>query len=408
MSPSADVAAVQRMTIIPKILETVAQITALRFICIARAHPRGWTACAVLDQLGLGLVPDDTLELGTTLFDGIFTPERPIVIDRGSNELNREASQAAAQAGFESFISVPIMARDGQFWGTLFGIDSVPRALSEGAALASMTLFSALISQQLKIQEELEDTRVALMDATATTELREQFIAVLGHDLRNPIGNVITSADLMMLSLDNPERLQILAKLVQGSARRMAALVDDVVDLTRGKLGGGMGLTLRSETDLCGLIALVVNELRSSYPGREIRFEASDGGAVLCDGGRLAQLCSNLLKNALVYGDPSQPVAVSITINEAGLELSVSNHGPQLSADTISHLFEPYWRAKGRSAHQGLGLGLFIVGEIASRHGGAVSVVSSPELTTFLFRLDTAGDAGPAASLKSPLACQAQ
>lgn len=285
-----------------------------------------------------------------------LTPERPIVIDRGSNELNREASQAAVQVAFESFISVPIMARDGQFWGTLFGIDSVPRALSEGAGLASMTLFSALISQQLKIQEELEDTRVALMDATATAELREQFIAVLGHDLRNPIGNVITSADLMMLSLDNPERLKILAKLVQGSARRMAALVDDVVDLTRGKLSGGMGLTLRSETDLCGLIALVVNELRSSYPAREIRFEASDGGAVLCDGGRLAQLCSNLLKNALVYGDPSQPVAVSIMINEAGLELAVSNHGPQLSADTISHLFEPYWRAKGPSAHQGWGL----------------------------------------------------
>lgn len=403
MSPSADVAAVQRMTIIPKILETVAQITALRFICIARAHPRGWTACAVLDQLGLGLRPNDTLELAKTLFDGILAPERPIIIERSSDALTGAAHHASAQFGFESFISVPIMARGGVLWGTLFGIDSLPRALSEGASLASMTLFSALISQQLKIQEELEDTRVALMDATATTELREQFIAVLGHDLRNPIGNVITSAELMMLSLDNPERLTVLAKLIQGSARRMAALVDDVVDLTRGKLGGGMGLSMRRETDLCGAIALVVNELRSSYPARDIRFEAVDGGAVMCDGGRLAQLCSNLLKNALVYGDPSQPVTVSILINDAGLELAVSNHGPQMSADTISHLFEPYWRAKGRSAHQGLGLGLFIVGEIASRHGGVVSVVSSPELTTFLFKLGSQADAGSTLSLRDAL-----
>ncbi|MES2902329.1 MAG: GAF domain-containing sensor histidine kinase [Pseudomonadota bacterium] len=387
MSPSTDVAAVQRIAIIPTVLETVAQITGLRFTCIARVTADSWTACAVLDSLSLGMQPGDALDVGATRCGEVVMSGHAVVIDHASQDPSCKAHACPPLFGFESYISVPILARDGKTWGTLFGLDPVPRELSLGPALASMSLFATLIAQQLKSQQELEATQVALGDVTAESELREQFIAILGHDLRNPIGNIITSADLMMRSLDNPARLATLARLVQGSGRRMAALVDDVVDLTRGKMGGGMALTLLFDNKLPDAISHVVDELRSTYPGRDIRFEASESGIVYCDAGRLAQLCSNLLKNALVYGDPTRPVGVSVVIGDAGLELSVWNHGPQMSQDTVSHLFEPYWRAKTGNMHQGLGLGLFIVGEIARRHGGLVTVASSPALTTFLFSL---------------------
>ncbi len=382
-----DVAAVQRIASIPSLLATVAQITGLRFTCIARVTPESWTACAVLDQLGMGLLPNATRAVGTTLCDLVRTSGKALVIDAASTDPAFKAHPIPAQFGFESFISVPIRRQNGDYFGTLSGIDPLPKNLSGTAALASMTLFAELISQQLSSQQVLEETQVALLDARETSELREQFIAVLGHDLRNPLGTIITGAELMLLSLGDEKKLTILAKLVQGSGKRMAALVDDVVDLTRGKMGGGIPLNLAPHADLGDALRQVVEELRSTYPQRDIRLEAHALGTVLCDAPRLAQLCSNLLKNALVYGDTSKPVGVAAHVADDALELAVTNHGPRMSDDTVAHLFKPYWRAAAKSPHEGLGLGLFIVGEIARSHGGTMTVSSSDELTTFLFRL---------------------
>ncbi len=363
-SSHPDVAAVQRIALIPAILETVGHITGLGLTCIARVHGPAWTVCAVFDPKLAGVLPGDMLDV------------------EGGPEHG-----GATLRGFDSFISVPIRRRDGSCFGALCGVDRAYKDLTRTAALASMTLFAELISQQLSSQQVLEDAQVALLDASAQAELREQFIAVLGHDLRNPLGTIITGAELMLLSLGNAERLTILAKLIQGSGKRMAALVDDVLDLTRGKMGGGIHLNMGPATDLHEVIAQVVDELRSTHPLREIRLDAQESGSVLCDPGRVAQLCSNLLKNALVYGDADAPVAVRLRIGVDACELAVTNHGPRLSDDTIAHLFKPYWRAATKTPHEGLGLGLFIVGEIARAHGGAISVTSTGELTTFLFAI---------------------
>jgi signal transduction histidine kinase len=377
-----DVDAVQRLASIPSILQTVSHITGLRFTCIARVTPDSWTACAVLDQLGLGLLPHDTLDVNSTPCGQVQSTGKAIIIDGASTQA------PPPPYGCASYISVPILRQGGQYFGTLCGIDPLPRQLSGTAALASMTLFAELISQQLSAQQVLEETQHALLDARATSELREQFIAVLGHDLRNPLGTIITGAELMLLSMGDEQRLTILAKLIHGSGKRMAALVDDVVDLTRGKMGGGISLNLVQESHLSDAFQQVVGELRSTYPAREIVLDVAESGTVLCDAMRIAQLCSNLLKNALVYGDQASPVRVTARVASGTLQLAVTNHGPDMSSDTIGHLFEPYWRASTKSPHEGLGLGLFIVGEIARSHGGAMTVTSSGNLTTFMFKLD--------------------
>lgn len=382
-----DVAAVQRIASIPALLDTVAHITGLRFTCIARVTPESWTACAVRDHIGLGLAPNDTLDISTTLCDQVRLSGQAVIIDAASDDPAYQDHPTPALYKFESYISVPIYRQDGQYFGTLSGLDPLRRNLSGSAALASMTLFAELISQHLSSGQVLEEARVALLDARQTAELREQFIAVLGHDLRNPLGTIITGAELMLLSLGDEKKLSILAKLVHGSGRRMAALVDDVMDLTRGKMGTGIPINMQHEHNLSEALLQVVGELRSTNPKRDIGYLASDLGSVWCDAARLGQLCSNLLKNALVHGDASKPVSVSVHVVNQTLELAVTNHGPGMSADTIAHLFEPYWRGSSKSMHAGLGLGLFIVGEIARSHGGAMAVTSSEELTTFLFTL---------------------
>lgn len=306
----ADVAAVQRIALVPSILEAVAQLTGLRFTCIARVTPETWTACAVRDQLGLGLLPYDTLDVATTFCGQVMATGKGIVVDAASNDRAWQGRSALSFYELESCISVPIRGYEGKCFGTLCGFDSQPSALSGTAALASMTLFSELISRQLESERDGADAQAALL------------------------------------------------------------------------------LKLRHESNLSQVFAQVVDELRGAYPEREILLQSSDDGTVFCDAGRLAQLCSNLLKNAIVFGDAASPVGISVCIDDHHVELAVTNHGPQLSDDTMARMFQPFWRARTNPSHEGLGLGLYVVSEIARAHGGAVTVTSSALLTTFLFKLD--------------------
>ena len=383
-----DVAAVQRIDAIPAILQMVQDITGMRFACIARVTADSWTACAVLDKIAFGMLPGDCLDVSTTLCSKVRADRQAVIIDAARTDAQYRDHPTPVMYDFESYISVPIFRQDGDYFGTLCGLDPLPKAISNSPALGAMTLFAQLISHQLDVQQELDATHSALLDVQATAELREQFIAVLGHDLRNPLGTIITGADLLLLGLQD-ERQRMLAQLIQRSGRRMAEMVDDVVDLTRGKMGGGIALRMQDETDLTEVFEQVVAELRSTYPLRDIRLSAGEHAMVRCDAGRIDQLCSNLLKNALIYGDERMPVSVSATMLADAFELSVSNHGPAIPAATITQLFQPYWRAASNTPHAGLGLGLFIVAEIARSHAGRMHVASTDELTTFTFSLQT-------------------
>jgi signal transduction histidine kinase len=175
------------------------------------------------------------------------------------------------------------------------------------------------------------------------------------------------------------------------SAARIDALVALLIDFTYARLGKGIP-TRPGPMDASAVVERVVRELGERYPGREIRLEAP-AQTVLgsWDGDRIAQLVSNLVSNALQYGAADSPVTVSlVAAAEGALELRVHNAGPAIPADLRAHLFEPYRRGKGAeiSHPRGLGLGLYIVGEIARAHGGTVDLRSDErEGTTVTVRL---------------------
>ncbi len=131
----------------------------------------------------------------------------------------------------------------------------------------------------------------------------------------------------------------------------------------------------------------VIDELRSAYPERTIQAELHLSTPIYCDTERLQQMLSNLLKNALIYGDPVTEVRVSATSNEGRFALSIVNGGPAMDRSTIDQLFKPFWRAAGPASNEGLGLGLFIVSEIARAHGGKLDVHSSDRATRFTFHM---------------------
>jgi signal transduction histidine kinase len=308
----------------------------------------------------------------------------PVVIDDVSTDATYCDHHTPRMYGFQSYISVPVFRPDGEYFGTLCGFDPLPAKLSTPATLSSLSLFAQLLSLELENERVLVEAREALLRERGIAELREQFIAVLGHDLRNPLGSIMTSAEVLLLQNPNPKSVPVIERL-RRSARRMSTLVDDVLDFTRGRMGGGIAVDMHQESALHQVFEQVVAELRDLYPSKKICAELPPIEPIYCDAGRMSQMLSNLLKNALVHGEPDSIVHVAAYIKDQVFTLSVTNTGPTIAPSVIGQLFKPFWRGMPSASDKGLGLGLFIVSEIARSHGGKIDVVSKNNRTAFIY-----------------------
>lgn len=220
-----------------------------------------------------------------------------------------------------------------------------------------------------------------LGDERSTAELREQFIAVLGHDLRNPLASIIGATRLLRRETTSDKSLRVL-EMMETSVDRMAGLIDDVMDFARGRLGSGISVERRL-APLEPVLRQVLAELEIDQPGRIFVCDVSLTEPVSFDDRRIGQLVSNLLGNAVAHGDPRTPVRLTASTVDGVLTLSVSNAGEPISEAAMERLFQPFFRGDVRGSRQGLGLGLHIASEIARAHGGELTVRSDPTETRF-------------------------
>lgn len=388
---------VQAISAVPQILDTVAALTGLGFVAIAHVTEHTWVTCAVRDALGFGLKISDQLDVATTLCDEVRSAGKTIVIDNVQESAQYKHHHTPRIYGFQSYFSVPVFRKDGGYFGTLCGLDPKPVRLSDPATVSTLELFAKLISAQLEADRIHEAVRTDLASERETAALREKFIAVLGHDLRTPLSVVQNGISLLKMRHADTATGELLTRMTR-SVGRMSAMVDEVVDFTRGRMGGGIPIKLRQVHDADLAFAQVVEELCNVHPEADIVARIQPGIELVCDIDRLSQLLSNLLKNAIVHGTPGTPVHVTILANEHHFAISVSNEGPALPPHTVEQLFKPFWRMPSDDAQQGLGLGLFIVAEVARSHGGKMEVTSSAGTITFTFSIPQRQD-----TLSAPL-----
>jgi signal transduction histidine kinase len=398
----AGLAAIARIDAVPTILEVVCRAAGMGFAAVARVTEDRWVACAVRDEIGFGLGPGGELEIGTTLCSEVRAGGRLVVIDHVAEDEAFRGHPTPAMYGFQSYISVPIRRADGVFFGTLCALDLRPRRLSAPETVGMFRLFADLIGLHLDARERLEASEAALREERRRAELREQFVAVLGHDLRGPLAAIVAGAWSLGREPLGEEAGAIVAD-IQGSADRMARLIGDVLDFARGRLGGGLELR-RASTDLGPALGQVVAELRAAWPGRAIEAEIALPRPVDCDRDRVARLLANLVANALEHGTAEGPVRVRASAEGGALELSVANPGGPIPPATLGRLFEPFARASDRPGRQGLGLGLYIAAEIARAHGGTLDVASTPAETRFTFRMPLRRRGGRKRAGAAPLA----
>lgn len=288
-------------------------------------------------------------------------------------------------------IAVELVAADGRRVPVL--INALERKDTNGVpTFVRMLAYLALDRQtyEQNLLATISQTESKLLGFQETSDLREQFIAVLGHDLRNPLGAITMGTALLSESPDLGIREKALLQMMEESARRMNELIENALDFARGRLGGGMKLMLH-RINLEPVLSHAVEELRTMHHGRKISVDVDFHEAVECDPARIAQLLSNLVANALTHGSPDHAVKVRGHIADA-LHISVSNQGKAISPDLLGTLFEPFTREKVSASQNGLGLGLYIASEIARAHGGELTVISTAEETRFTFSMPHVAD----------------
>jgi signal transduction histidine kinase len=381
--PSDGVKAIGYIDAIPKLLEVVCKSTGMGFAAVARVTEDRWIACAVRDEIDFGLPVGGELEVRTTICDEIRVSRQPVIIDNVAEDPDFRGHPTPAQYGFQSYISVPIVY-DGAFFGTLCAIDPRPMNLKASTAPALFELLAELIGAHLSARERLVTSEAALLDAREAAELREQFIAVMGHDLRNPLASIDAAARLIAKTPLEPRAAGLLESMRQ-SVQRMAGLIDNVLDLARGRLGGGFAMDRVLDTSLGAALDQVIEEIRIAHPTRLIEAELRIDVPVHADRRRMAQMLSNLLGNAISHGASEVPVRVRAVTGPRSFELSVANGGPAIPEAARARLFQPFARGGADPYSQGLGLGLYIAAEIARGHGGVLDVTSDDTETRFTF-----------------------
>jgi signal transduction histidine kinase len=249
----------------------------------------------------------------------------------------------------------------------------------EPAGLDDVVRFNEAIDQALA-------ESIALFSAQVE-QSRNLLLGMLGHDMRSPLQAIRMTAQHLAMLNSGADISKAAARLINSGAQ-MQALLDDLMDFNRTQLGLGIRIS-PSETDLEGMFADEVEQIRAAHPGREMQLEVSGDCHGEWDAGRLRQLLANLVLNAIKYGAGDKPVSVAVVGRQSDVRIEVRNEGPAIDPATLAHIFKPLERGEraGEGRDGSLGLGLYIASEIAKAHGGGIEVRSDDIETVFAVTL---------------------
>lgn len=243
----------------------------------------------------------------------------------------------------------------------------------ERELLRSRTRLEELVTELTRLRSEAQDR------ATAA----EQMIGIVSHDLRNPLSSIRLATAVLNATQPSENQKRTLDRLDRATDRA-DHLISDLLDFTQARLGKGLSVVLAS-IDLHDVIGRAVEDLGLVYSRRALRHLRSGSGVCHGDGNRLAQLVGNLISNAMTYGDPNAPVTVTSSGADASCSIAVHNAGTPIPLEVQARVFQPMTRGTDTNAGRSVGLGLFIVQEIARAHGGSMRVTSTAEDgTTFV------------------------
>ncbi|HEX2569307.1 MAG TPA: PAS domain-containing protein [Polyangia bacterium] len=276
-----------------------------------------------------------------------------------------------------------LIHRQDDSWGYTMS-SAAPVCDAEGRPIAAVVAFMDITERK-----QVEDTLGQALD------YRDQIIGILGHDLRNPLASITLSSALLLKKEGVPDGVRKTALRIHSAAERMGGMIRDLLDFSQARFQHGLPIK-PAAADLHDICRRAIEELEIAHPDHAIELHLTGDGRGHWDADRLAQVVSNLVGNALRYGDPAHPVRADIMDAGAEVTLRINNQGVPIRPDVLPTIFEPFQRGTDGSGdaprQEGLGLGLYIVREIVLAHGGTIHVESTAEAgTTFTVRLPRHG-----------------
>jgi signal transduction histidine kinase len=293
-----------------------------------------------------------------------------------------EGDPGRVQRAFGALVETPALQRLG--YG--IGLETLTSETTKLRVVVMRQLLALpptpeLAGSLIRLHEAMDVGIAAAVRAYALRreEVRDLFIGILGHDLRDPLGSIRITARI----LGRNPRLRGHAERIEEACARMQRLVDDVLDFARGHLGGGIPAA-PAPTDMGTLCKTAADEIKAAHPQRPLAVALHGDLHGNFDRDRVVQALSNLLSNAVQHGLGPIELAAHETPEREAIVTAVTSHGPPIPADVLARIFDPFSRAA--TSHAGLGLGLYIVQQIAQAHGATCDVHSSREGTTFAIR----------------------
>ncbi len=259
----------------------------------------------------------------------------------------------------------------------LFG--TTDRDKYERELLNARNLAEALLQEKTATELALQQAQAELREAYAIAQRRalfaEQMVAIVSHDLKNPLTAIRMASDFLSRSERTAKERQLLGHIGQ-SSERAQRMIADLLDFTQARVGQGISIKALP-LDLHGVIHRTVDELRVAFPKATLEHHAEGHGDACLDADRVQQIIGNLVANSVAYGDLQRPIRITSRLGVGGCEVAVHNHGAAIPEALLAGLFEPMTRATDQGSDvRSVGLGLYIVRELAKVHGGDVAVSS--------------------------------
>ncbi len=264
----------------------------------------------------------------------------------------------------------------------LRGEDGAPPSTIAVSAVPLRNGLGAVVGR-VTVLEDVSAERAITEQRERTAQFQQELLAIVGHDLRSPLGAVVTATEILQLDLPPETRHGGIVRRIRSSATRMTGIIEQLLDVTQARLGGGIPVAL-TEGALLPLVTGVAEELTLAYP--KTRFEVHGTDVVgHWDPDRLGQVVSNLASNAAQYGRPGEPVTIEIGVRGEQAMICVRNaiRGEPISDAALQTMFQPYKRGGASGHSSGLGLGLYIVSGIVKAHRGKIEVESTAAGTVF-------------------------
>lgn len=384
-----DLEAVNRVPFVTSILELICSSTGAGVAAVTRITDDKWVACAVDDRIKMGLKSGDVLAVETTLCYEVWKRGEGIAVNDAAGEPAYRDHPVLATYKLNSYISVPIVLDDGRFFGTLCAMSPQTMHVANESTLSMFHSYAALIAHHLRDHDDNAQQRKRLREEKRLAQQAEQAIAMLGHDLKNPISAMSNAAQLLLRNKPD-DRNRILAQLIYDGAIKTRSLIDNMLDYARARFGEGLQLNFNNRQPLAATLEQVVREFVILNPKCTFVADFRLGEAIQADYMRIGQILANLLDNAVNFGDHGEPVVVKAWSEEGRFVLSVSNAGAPIPKKILPFIFEAFFRDNRSEKARGVGLGLFIAKEIARAHGGNLSVHRVERNTVFTLTVPAA------------------